>query len=754
MQVPRYSYSIFYRVIVLFLIIALLVSFFPCSVYASEVGDLTGSTVTNFEDVWTMGVGLLDFLGSACVAGMSDIIWGDFDFNSVDYEFKNTPWYCSAGEAADDVKIHQFTSDNGSMSLRAMRCVFCGLSFVDFKSDLEAYLSGDFISSLDSPTASSGIVVTGFSGSLIGAVETYGPYTSVNNLCQTFPSELTSLIRSLGILDRVAVFNICYSSPFYLVGMYWGADGRLMQGIFENPLGQAYASLYGVYSFDDLTLVDSCRVQLHRGGYAGISSGVFYDKSYAEAMPDFLTSTYYAVDWSSDFAYRDFGRYTSLYKLGVSVYEKKSSDLVWSSSTTYLGKYSGPDIVWKSYYIGVSDIVWDNSRIIIQPSGADASSRPLSLMELIDEFNRLNSYLTDEDSVNLFLGTKDENGNLLGVYSPSVYNEETMVFTEPVSGAQYLTTGWSYDYYDRSYDISVAPGTFSILETDITRIVCRYGDDEVYISYYDADGNLVSSDVFAYVMVSQSACSLDGHSYTVETIKESTCTSMGERLYTCSVCGDQKIEEVSMKDHRVTHSVFEQATCTDPGYAFYTCMDCGTQYGEPVPAMGHDWLPVESSESTYALPADAACPDCSSVDFSSVLDKEAAVYTCTCNGCGSEWLESAQVTYGYITYSCSRCGSRKTEHQDELDNGLFTSIGKFFADGIRWCTDKLTQFVDGLTGMLDTFNGYLEQVGEHSSSYPSFLSQAVSIFPEDMMAVIWFLIVASVVVAVIKFWFQ
>ena len=385
-------------------------------------------------------------------------------------------------------------------------------------------------------------------------------------------------------------------------------------------------------------------------------------------------------------------------------------------------------------------------------------SKPESRMDwmtgYLDGWNAANDFRSNGDAVNFFMGSYDENGELSDFYNMTVYDEDTKIFTEPVTGAQYQTSGWVYDYLTRSYDIALESGTFLIGDTDITQIICLYADDFVRIGYYDAEGALVQEDQYAYVMVSQSPCALEGHNYSVENVKDATCTAMGERKYTCSVCGDTKVEDVPMKDHRSSFTVFKEATCTDSGIGLYTCADCGTQYTDDISALGHDWLATESVDSAYSLPTDVDCPECDSIDFSSALDRESAIYTCTCHSCGAEWLESAQVTYGYTTYTCSRCGAYKTERLDEVDNGLFTSIGNFFADGIRWCTDKLTQFVDSLTGMLDTFNEYLAQIGEYSSSYPSFLGQIVGILPEDMMAVIWFVIVAAVVVAVIKFWFR
>lgn len=129
----------------------------------------------------------------------------------------------------------------------------------------------------DSKTVTKSVVVetTGFSGTLIGATDSYGPYYSLRNLVQIYPAELTSLIKDLGIMQKVAVFNICCSAPYYLVGLYWGEDGRLMQGVFENPLGQAHASLYGVHFTADLALVAEAIVKFRQAGYSGYDCGIF-----------------------------------------------------------------------------------------------------------------------------------------------------------------------------------------------------------------------------------------------------------------------------------------------------------------------------------------------------------------------------------------------------------------------------------------------------------------------------------------------
>lgn len=423
---------------------------------------------------------------------------------------------------------------------------------------------------------------------------------------------------------------------------------------------------------------------------------------------------------------------------GVSIYRNVYKNYV-NSDYTY-------------YPSSSASVTWDNSRIVVQPTDTNETSRLSHLTQVINNYNTDNSFTDNSTNVNYYIGTLDENGTLTDYYSPSLYDEETLVFTEPVTGAQYLTTGWTYDYATRSYDIDLDAGTFLINDTDITRILCTYGDDAVTIGYYDSNGATVQTDEYAYVMVASSACALNGHSYTVETTKEASCTGTGERVYTCSVCGDQRVEEIPMLEHSSTYSVFKEATCTDSGVALYTCSTCGTQYTETIEALGHDWLSTDGVDTTYALPEGTSCPACDSTDFACVLDEASSTYSCTCNSCGTAWTVSAEVTAGYINYTCSRCGATKTEYDGDEGNGLFTSIGSFLADGISWCTEKLVQLVDSLTGITDSFNAYLETISAQSSSYPTFLGHTIALLPEDLMAVFWFGIIALIALAVWKKW--
>lgn len=162
-------------------------------------------------------------------------------------------------------------------------------------------------------------------------------------------------------------------------------------------------------------------------------------------------------------------------------------------------------------------------------------------------------------------------------------------------------------------------------------------------------------------------------------------------------------------------------------------------------ALGHDWLASEVVETTYSFPEEVTCPDCGSDAYT--YERSDTTYSCTCSDCGAEWTEDAVITYGSTTYTCSRCGETYVESEDP-DVGLFEAIGNFFADGITWITDKFLELAESINGIHTTFRDYLQKIQNVGGEYPAMLGSAVALMPEDFMAVIWFSVIALVLVAV------
>lgn len=511
--------------------------------------------------------------------------------------------------------------------------------------DDDYYTAEDsYVSTLDSTTAQTGISVTGFSASSCTSSGNTRHLAALDALCSSSPADFSVVFSSLGVASKVMVFFVTSS---YLGGVFFDSNGQFQYGLFNNPLGIVHASLFGVYNFADLTLAAS---------YPSLGL-TFYSKSYAEAYNAFLTSSCYAFDWSASVVHS--GNY-----LRFNRFVKQSVNSVWDSasvSCSYMVTCSSEmgSMVSSGYKVS-GTVVWNSSHITVQPSGTDAATRTASLMQTINNYNIDNSYTDNSTTVNYFIGSLGDDGSVTDVYSPALYDEETMVFVEPISGTQYQTTGWTYDYTTRSYDLTLDSGTMTVADTDITQVLCTYGDDAVTISYCDSSGTAVQTDEFAYVMASQSECNINGHTYNVETTKEPTCTAAGERTYTCSICGNQYVEEISKTDHTYAdYTITQEPTCTAGGIASYTCSTCGAQITEKLDALGHDWLASEVTETTYSVPEGTSCPDCSGTNYT--FTRNGVIYTCTCSDCSAEWTVEADVTYGSTTYTCSRCGETKVE---------------------------------------------------------------------------------------------
>lgn len=616
-------------------------------------------------------------------------------------------------------------------------------SFFGPDSTADAYDA--YVSTLDSPTASYSLSTTGYSATAVGSSKS-SELSGYSILLSVDRSAAVSLLHNLGVNKSACITVV---GEDVIGGLFFDSSGRLCMGRFVNPVGYLNASLFGVYDIANLELYRSDYVMVSLGNHL-YSYPIFYDKFYAEQYPSFLTSTVLAIDWPST------ASLSSSASLSFRFYHKSSSNTVWSdslagSSSNRVSYSLSGSISFCSAPLA-STVVFGVGHNIVQPSGTTSSTRPVSLMQSINNYNEDNSYTDNSETVNYYIGTLDAGGDVTNIYNVNLYDEETLIFTEPVTGAQYQTTGWTYDYTTRCYTLDLSSGTFTLDGSDIDKVKLTYGDDLLTLDYYSGS-TLVESDEYAYVRVAQSECALNGHTYTYETVQEATCTTPGERKYTCSVCGNQYAEEIPKTDHAYTYTTQQEPTCTADGIGLYTCSVCGDQHTEPIAALGHDWLATEVTDTTYNLPPGTSCPDCGSTDFTHELDKNGGVFGCTCSACGAEWVTEAEITYGHTEYTCSRCGETYIESEDP-ESGLFASIGNFVANGIGWVTDKLSDLINSISGINDIFSGFVERIKEKAGDYPAFLGAVIAVLPEDLTLVFWFAVIAAIVLAVWKKWFH
>ena len=110
------------------------------------------------------------------------------------------------------------------------------------------------------------------------------------------------------------------------------------------------------------------------------------------------------------------------------------------------------------------------------------------------------------------------------------------------------------------------------------------------------------------VLKEQEEIPATGHRYSLGyTIKEATCKEKGEKEYTCSVCGKNKVEEIPAKEHTWsnTYIIEEDATCTEPGKKDIRCINCGAikeNSVKEIPAVGHIEIKDEAVDPTCEEP--------------------------------------------------------------------------------------------------------------------------------------------------------
>lgn len=173
---------------------------------------------------------------------------------------------------------------------------------------------------------------------------------------------------------------------------------------------------------------------------------------------------------------------------------------------------------------------------------------------------------------------------------------------------------------------------------------------------------------------------------------------------------------VSDCPHVYQSEVDREPGCVEPGYQTYTCDLCGHKYTELIDAHGHDWIVTGS------------IPD--------VLDDDGAV-----------------IEEGYDELTCSVCGTEGRDYgEGPEENDLFDALGDFIADGITWILEKLEELADSMRQITEIFNGFVERVKSLGGGFPLFFGAFMALIPEDLATVLWFAVVAFVVLFVWKRW--
>ena len=151
-------------------------------------------------------------------------------------------------------------------------------------------------------------------------------------------------------------------------------------------------------------------------------------------------------------------------------------------------------------------------------------------------------------------------------------------------------------------------------------------------------------------------------------IKEATCITTGEKVYTCNVCGEIKTEEIPLTDHDIELQNVKDASCEENGYTGdKVCKKCHQviKEGNVIPATRHSYGGFKTIiEATCEQDGEkeAVCSKCGDVK------KE------TIKATGHQWndgeitKEATCTEVGSKTYTCKNCGKTRTEDIPMIDH--------------------------------------------------------------------------------------
>lgn len=173
----------------------------------------------------------------------------------------------------------------------------------------------------------------------------------------------------------------------------------------------------------------------------------------------------------------------------------------------------------------------------------------------------------------------DVNGNAFSNNSLSIVDETNNIYTNPATGQTDTITGWSYNYEDRSYTLTLGGGTTTTVTYGDENVTIKEGDT-TYNIYYLVEGSGEDPDPGPGPDVPTDC----DHTWTETSRTDPTCTTPGKVISTCSKCSQSKTETIPATGHswvvdRTVQTTYdEEGNLLQQGYTIYKCSVCGEQY--------------------------------------------------------------------------------------------------------------------------------------------------------------------------------
>ena len=170
-----------------------------------------------------------------------------------------------------------------------------------------------------------------------------------------------------------------------------------------------------------------------------------------------------------------------------------------------------------------------------------------------------------------------------------------------------------------------------------------------------------------------------GHNYSDEwTIdKNATCTEEGQKSHHCMTCDEKKdVTIIPKTEHNYdSGTITKRVTCTDNGEMTYTCTECGTIKTEMIKAMGHTIVTDEAMPVTCIMDGKTEgshCSVCGEIFKAQQIIKASGHYF----GIWNVSEPASCVNNGTQTRQCKTCGITETKdvpasgHTEVIDKAI------------------------------------------------------------------------------------
>ena len=156
-----------------------------------------------------------------------------------------------------------------------------------------------------------------------------------------------------------------------------------------------------------------------------------------------------------------------------------------------------------------------------------------------------------------------------------------------------------------------------------------------------------------------------------------TCTTAGQKTYTCTVCSATKVETLDALGHNFAKYDAKAATCTEIGWnTYFTCTNCNYTTYKEIAALGHDKVSHKAKAATCTEKGWNAYDTCSRCDYTTYKEIAALGHDFTSN----TWQSDAHRHWK----KCSRCkaAGKKTQHTGGTatckDRAVCTTCSKLY----------------------------------------------------------------------------